>query len=339
MKIHVCWRAILLVSILINSTFISTNAQKADKNIIQKVMNEAYEKFKNDSRGKNADYIPYLAKVDSNLYGIAIVTPDGKVYELGDSKFEFGIESISKVFVLCLALESNTPEEIAQKVGVNATGFPFNSVTSIELQGKRAVNPLVNAGAMATNSLVKVQNGNSKWKTINDYFNRLAAREIKVIDELYHSEAETNQHNQAIAILLQSYNTIYDDPIMTCDLYTRQCSFGTSAKDLAIMAATLANNGVNPVTKDKIINPQNVTKTLAVMTTSGLYEDSGQWLYDIGLPAKSGVGGGIIAVAPGKMGICVFSPRVDQAGNSVKAIETIKYIAEKLQLNIFNPMK
>ncbi|UKJ07212.1 glutaminase A [Solitalea lacus] len=298
-------------------------------------MKEAYELYKADKSGKNADYIPYLAKVDPNLYGITVVTAEGKVYELGDTNFEFGIESISKVFVLCLAMQSHTPEDIMQKIGVNATGFPFNSVTSIELQGKKAVNPLVNAGAMATTSLVKAENGAAKWKKINDYFNKLAGREIKVIDELYQSEAETNQHNQAIAILLQSYNAIYDNPLESCDIYTKQCSFGTTAKDLAMMAATLANNGIQPISKERLIETDHIPKVLAVMATNGLYETSGEWLYSIGLPAKSGVGGGIIAVAPGKMGIAVFAPPLDEAGNSVKAIKTIRYLSDKLQLNLF----
>jgi glutaminase len=304
---------------------------------INKAIKEAYDKFKNVKEGKNADYIPYLAKVDPNLFGISIITVDGKVYEMGDTKYEFGIQSISKVITLALALEERGTEVIKDSIGVNATGLPFNSVTAIEIEGQQPQNPLVNAGAIATVSILKPKNNQQeKWNKLDKYFDRFAGRDIKVIDEMYKSEAATNQHNAAIAVLLQSYNRLYDDPKIALDVYTKQCSYGTTSKDLAVMAATLANNGMNPVTKDKVVDSKYVPEILSVMSTAGLYENTGTWMYTVGLPAKSGVGGGIIAVVPGVMGICVFAPPLDKAGNSVKAQKTIDFLADKLRLNLFS---
>jgi glutaminase len=318
----------------------TSSKDKLTADDINKVIKEAHAKFKGVKEGKNADYIPYLAKVDPNLYGITIVTVDGKVYELGDTKYEFGIQSISKVFTLAMALEERGAEMVKDSIGVNATGLPFNSVTAIELQGQQPQNPLVNAGAMATVSLLTPKNNQqAKWNKLDKYYDRFAGRDIKVIDEMYKSEAATNQHNEAIAILLQSYNRMYDDPQLVLDVYTKQCSFGTTSKDLAVMAATLANDGTNPITKDKLVNAKYVPEILSVMTTAGLYENSGEWMFNVGLPAKSGVGGGIIAVVPGVMGICVFAPPLDEAGNSVKAQKTIDYIAESLGLNLFTAKK
>lgn len=304
---------------------------------INKAIKDSHSKFKDVKEGKNADYIPFLSKVDPNLYGIVIVTKDGKIYQTGDSKHEFGIESISKVFTLALALQERGEKMVMDSIGVNATGLPFNSVTAIEIQGQQPQNPLVNAGAIATVSLLTPKNdANAKWDKIQKHFNKFAGRELKVIDELYKSEAATDQHNEAIAILLQSYNRMYDNPMVALDLYTKQCSFGTSAKDLAVMAATLANNGVNPVTKEKVIDGKYIPQILAVMSTAGLYENTGQWMFKVGLPSKSGVGGGIIAVAPGHMGIAVFAPPLDKAGNSVKAQKTIEYLSDNLGLNLFS---
>jgi glutaminase len=304
---------------------------------INKVMKEAYAKYKDVKEGKNADYIPYLDKVDPNMFGIVIVTNDGKVYQTGETKYEFGIESIAKVFTLALALQENGSEMIMDSIGVNATGLPFNSVTAIELQGQQPQNPFVNAGAIATVSLLKPKNNSKeKWTKMDNYFDKFAGRDLKVIDELYKSEAATNQHNEAIAVLLQSYNRLYDNPQIALDLYTKECSYGTNAKDLAVMAATLANGGVNPITKEKLLDEKYLPQILAVMGTAGLYENTGEWMYTVGLPAKSGVGGGIITVVPGQMGIAVFAPPLDKAGNSVKAQMAIKYIVDQLGLNLFS---
>lgn len=313
------------------------NKEKSSEEEIKTAIKEAYDKFKNVKEGKNADYIPYLDKVDPNLFGIVVITADGKVYQMGETKYEFGIESISKVFTLAQALQERGTQTVVDSIGVNATGLPFNSVQAIEIQGQSPQNPLVNAGAIATVSLLEPKNNQTaKWNKVQNNFNRFAGREIKVIDELYKSEAATDQHNEAIALLLQSYNKLYDKPAIAIDVYTKQCSFGVNAKDLAVMAATLANNGVNPITKEKVVDPKHIPEILAVMSTAGLYETTGEWMYKVGLPSKSGVGGGIISVVPGKMGIAVFAPPLDKAGNSVKAQKTIEYLADKLNLNLFS---
>lgn len=333
-------RPILFLFSLVGVAFLLSFSQRKKEcspEQINKAIKEAHSKFKDVKEGKNADYIPYLQKVDPNLYGIVIITNDGKVYQTGDTKYEFGIESISKVFTLAMALQEKGDQVVMDSIGVNATGLPFNSVTAIEIQGQQPQNPLVNAGAIATVSLLGPKNNSAeKWKKMQSYFNKFAGREIKVIEDLYQSEAATDQHNEAIAILLQSYNRMYDNPDIALDLYTKQCSFGTNTKDLAVMAATLANNGVNPLTKEKVLDPKYVPQILAVMSTAGLYENTGQWMYKVGLPSKSGVGGGIIAVVPGQMGIAVFAPPLDKAGNSVKAQKTIEYLADNLGLNLFS---
>jgi len=299
-------------------------------------LNGAYEKYKGITEGKNADYIPYLAKVDPGLYGIVIVTVYGDVYEIGDSKYSFAIESISKVFTLCRVIQDLGSRAIEKKTGVNATGLPFNSVMAIELHEDRAVNPFVNAGAMATVSLVKGETSDARWNKIIGTMNSFAGRSLPVNEDVYRSESKTNIHNHAIALLLKSYGRFYDDPVETLDLYTRQCSVAVSARDLAVMGATLANGGANPLTGKRVMDERYVPKVLALMMTNGLYENSGEWVYRTGLPGKSGVGGGILAVVPGKYAIAAFSPPLDEAGNSVRGQKAIEYVAETLKANLFS---
>ncbi|HVI44456.1 MAG TPA: glutaminase A [Chitinophaga sp.] len=307
----------------------------SEKNI-RLVMQAAYNEFKGTSGGANADYIPYLASVNPNLYGIVVCTADGKVLEVGDTKFEFGIESISKVFVLALAMQERGAQAIQDSIGVNATGMPFNSVMAVELEPQRAVNPLVNAGAMATNSFVPGSSSAEKWTKIDNIFAKFAGRRLPVIQPLYASETATNQHNRAIAWLLYSYGRFYDNVDDAVDRYTKACSYGTTTRDLAVMAGTLANGGMNPVTREKVINAALCPKVLATMMMEGLYDNTGSWLYHTGIPGKSGVGGGIIAVAPGKLAIAVFSPPLDKAGNSVKAQKTLEYMINRLKLNLLD---
>ncbi len=305
-------------------------------NEFRNVLKEAYEKYRDATEGKNADYIPYLAKVDPGLYGIAIVTVDGDAYETGDSKYLFAIESISKVFTLCRVIQDMGDRTIEEKIGVNATGLPFNSVMAVELEKPHTVNPFVNAGAMATVSLVKGKTADDRWKKIIGTMNSFAGRSLKVNEDVYRSESKTNIHNCAIAMLLKSYGRFYDDPSETLDLYTRQCSVAVSARDLAVMGATLANGGINPVTEKRVIDERYVPKVMALMITNGLYDTSGEWVYRTGLPAKSGVGGGILAVVPGKFAIAAFSPPLDEAGNSVRGQKAIEYISETLRVNLFS---
>ena len=258
------------------------------------------------------------------------------MYGIGDSKYPFAIESISKLFTLCRVIQDLGVRAIEEKIGVNATGLPFNSVMAIELQEARTVNPFVNAGAMATVSLVKGETSDARWNKIIGTMNSFAGRSLPVNEDVYRSESKTNIHNHAIVLLLKSYGRFYDNPAETLDLYTRQCSVAVSARDLAMMGATLANGGTNPVTEKRVMDERYVPKVLALMMTNGLYEASGEWVYRTGLPGKSGVGGGILAIVPGKFAIAAFSPPLDEAGNSVRGQKAIEYISETLRVNLFS---
>jgi len=300
-------------------------------------VNEAYEMFKNDGGGKNADYIPYLAKVDSKLFGIAVVTTDNKVYTLGDISYSFSIQSISKVFTLALAMQEKGADSVFAKVGLEPTGRPFNSVSAVVDMPTHTGNPLVNAGAIATTSLIAGSSANEKWNKILSFYSAAAGEKLTLIDEVYQSEAATNQGNRALGALLLKYERIYSEPLEAVDVYTKQCSVGVNVKQLAQIGATLANGGVNPVTGKPVIEGQNIPEILATMTMAGLYDGSGGWAWHVGLPAKSGVGGGILAVVPGKGAIAVFAPPLDEAGNSVKAQKVITHVAKKLDINLYSP--
>jgi glutaminase len=300
------------------------------KENIEKAMGEAYAKYKGLQEGANADYIPALAKVDSTIYGIAVVTADGQVHSLGDIKSEVSIQSISKVFTLALVMDESGADAIYNNIGVDATGQAFNSIVAVEQYKGAEMNPLVNAGAITTTSMVQGTNYKQKWDKIIAKYDEFAGRKLSVLDDIYQSEAATNQRNRAIASLMSAYGHIKSDPLVATDIYTKQCAVGVNAKDLAMMAATLANSGKNPVSGKQVIKADNLPEILAVMATAGLYDDSGKWLYKTGLPAKSGVGGGIIAVSPGKFGIAVISPPLDKAGNSVRAQKAIEYISNAL---------
>jgi glutaminase len=317
----------------------SAQAQSAAE--IQAALDAAYAKYQTLQEGKNADYIPALAKVDSNIYGIALVTTDGKVYTAGDIKSEVSIQSISKVFTMAKVIEEQGPDAIAARIGVDATGMRFNSIVSVELSqkvlGGPEMNSLVNPGAIATTSMVKGATRAEVWNSILSYYSDFAGRPLSVNQEVFKSEAETNQRNQAIGYLMYAYGFIKDNPMQATDIYTEQCSVNVNARDLAMMAGTLANGGKNPVTGKQVMKSAYVPNVLAVMATAGLYDDSGKWLYRTGLPGKSGVGGGIIAVSPGKFGIAVISPPLDDAGNSVKAQKAIADISNALGGNPYSP--
>jgi glutaminase len=301
------------------------------------VVREAYEKFRSDPSGKNADYIPYLAQVDSKMFGIAIVTTDNQVLTLGDVKYSFSIQSISKVFTLALAMEELGPDKVFAKVGSEPTGRPFNSPLAVVDMPSHSGNPLVNAGAIATTSLISGQNAAEKWNKILDFYSKAAGEKLVLIDEVYKSEAATNTGNKALSYLLAKYDRIYADPFESVDIYTKQCSVGVNATQLARMGATLANNGINPATGEQVIKRENIPEILSTMTMAGLYDGSGGWAWHVGLPAKSGVGGGIVAIAPGKGAIAVFAPPLDEAGNSVKAQKVIEYVAQRLNYNLYSP--
>jgi glutaminase len=306
-----------------------------DAAAVEAALKEAHAKFKADTGGKNADYIPALAEVPSNLFGIALVTVDGRVYTAGDAEALFSIQSISKVITMARVMEDSGEQAIENGVGVDATGQVFNSIVAIEQFKGHQMNPLVNPGAIATTGMVGGKTDAEKWAKILATHEAFAGRKLEVNQPVYKSEAETNQRNQAIGMLMHAYGLVPDDPVMVTDVYTRQCSINVSAKDLATMAATLADGGTNPVTKKPVVKAEHVPNILAVMATAGLYDDSGIWLYHVGLPAKSGVGGGLMAVAPGRFGIAAFSPPLDAAGNSVRAQKAIQYVVEKLDANVY----
>ena len=300
---------------------------------IDAALNAAYEKYRTLQDGKNADYIPALSKVDPKIYGIALVTSDGRIYTAGDVSSEVSIQSISKVFTMAKVIEESGPQSIADNIGVDATGQVFNSIVAVEQYRGSEMNAMVNAGAITATSMVKGGSAGEIWNKIIAYYGDFAGRPLSVNEEVYKSEAATNQRNQAIAWLMSAYGHIKDNPAQATDIYTKQCSVNVNAKDLATMAATLANGGKNPVTGKQVLASGDVPEVLAVMATAGLYDDSGKWLYDTGLPAKSGVGGGILAVSPGKFGIAVVSPPLDAAGNSVRAQKAITDISNALDGN------
>jgi len=303
--------------------------------LVGRLVREAFERYRGLEDGTVADYIPALARVDAKLFGVAVVGSDGRVHEAGDVAHAFTIQSISKLFVFALVCQEIGYLEARDKLGVNATGLPFNSVMAIELNADRTMNPMVNAGAIATTSLVPGASAAAKWQFVRDGLSRFAGRQLAIDVEVYESEAATNQRNQGIARLLEAYERIYFEPLAAVDVYTQQCALAVTAHDLAVMGATLADGGVNPLTGERVVDAAVCKRVLAVLATAGLYEQSGDWLYEIGLPGKSGVGGGIVTIAPGKGALGAFSPPLDPAGNSVRGQKVTKYLSERLALNLF----
>jgi glutaminase len=303
----------------------------------QRLVNEAHEKYKGLAEGKNADYIPILTTVPSELFAVVIVDgSDGRVYQAGDADYKFSIQSVSKPFTAALVMAQQGPQAIHEKIGVEPTGLPFNSRMAIELYPEqRSVNPMVNAGAIAAVSLVQATSEQDRWNKIIDNFNGYAGTELTVLEEVYDSEYETAFGNRAIANLLFNYGRLYSDPEEAMRVYTRECSVGVSAKDLGMMGATLANGGVNPVTDRRMLPAEHVPELLAIMATAGFYDESGEWMYTAGLPAKTGVGGGIVAVVPGRFAIAAFSPRLNEAGNSIRSLNAIRDIAGQLGVGVF----
>ncbi|RZN14650.1 glutaminase A [Bradyrhizobium sp. Leo121] len=302
--------------------------------MVQSLVEDAHRRIKSNADGHNSQVYPALARVPSELFGVCVVATDGHVYGAGDIDYEFSIMSVSKPFVFALICETIGPEEARAKLGANATGFPFNSLAAIE-RGEGRTNPMVNAGAIATTSLAPGRSAEAQWEFIHGGLSRFAGRKLPLNEEVYASASETNFRNRSIARLLESYDRIYCDAKQATDLYTRQCSLNVTAKDLAVMGATLADGGVNPITKQRVVDAAVCHYALAVMITAGLYETSGDWLYDIGLPGKSGIGGGIVAVSPGKGGFGTFAPPLDAAGNSVRGQLAAKFLSQRLGMDLF----
>ena len=319
---------------LVNYQYVSTGHLPPAELVIR-LVDEAYERCRSNKDGKNSQVYPALAEVPSDLFGICVVGTNGEIYAVGDAEYEFSIMSVSKPFLFASVCQAVGAEEARRKLGANATGLPFNSLAAVERSGDGRTNPMVNAGAIATTSLVPGETADAKWDFIYAALSQFAGRRLSLNEEVYASATQTNFRNQSIARLLQSFERIYCDPAQATDLYTRQCALNVSAKDLAVMGATLADGGVNPVTKQRVVDPAVCHYALAVMTTAGLYETSGDWLYDIGLPGKSGIGGGIVTVSPGKGGLGTFAPPLDAAGNSVKGQLVAKYLSQRLGMDLF----
>jgi len=302
----------------------------------QRVVNSAYEQFKGVQEGANADYIPILATIPSDLFGVVIVTKDGDIYEAGDTDYVFSIQSVSKPFTAALIMAEQGPAALREKIGVEPTGLPFNSKMALELYPEaRSVNPLVNAGAIAADSLVTASSEEERWNRVMDNIEGFAGRELTVLEEVYESEYETAWSNRAISNLLFNYGRLYSDPEEALRVYTRQCSIGVNARDLGVMGATLANGGVNPLTDRRMMPAEHVPELLAIMATAGFYDESGEWMYSAGLPAKTGVGGGIVAVVPGRFAIAAFSPRLNESGNSIRSMRAIRQIAGELGVGLY----
>ena len=302
---------------------------------VQRVVTEAFHRYRANTDGVVADYIPALAAASPDLFGISVVGTRGGSFEIGDVNTPFSIQSVSKPFVFALVCDDVGYDSARRRLGVNSTGFPFNSLMAVELNEDRTMNPLVNAGAIATTSLIAGATAAEKFERIRDGLSRFAGRRLSMNQDVYASEAGSNRRNQGIAHLLESYGRLYFDPDAATDVYTRQCSLEVTVHDLAAMGATLANGGVNPHTGERVVAAGVCRRVLAVMATAGLYELSGDWLYQMGVPGKSGVSGGIVTVAPGKGGLATFSPPLDPAGNSVRGQLVTKYLAERIGLNLF----
>jgi len=308
-----------------------------DGDRLQAAVDRAHESFREVEDGANADYIPILAKVPGDLFGVVIATRDGDLYSAGDVDHTFSIQSVSKPFTAALIMAQQGPEAIRSRIGVEPTGLPFNSKVAIEIHEERSGNPMVNAGAIAAVSLVEAETEAQRWERVFDNIQGFAGRSLSVLEEVYVSEYETAWGNRAIANLLYNYDRLYAAPEESLRVYTRQCSIGIDTRDLAMMGATLANEGVNPRTGRRMLPSAHVPELLAIMAAAGFYDESGAWMLSAGLPSKTGVGGGIVAVVPGRFAIAAFSPRLNEAGNSVRAQLAIRQIAGDLGVGLYGP--
>lgn len=302
---------------------------------IDELLHEAHERYAEVTDGLLAHYIPILGQADPDLFAISMSHVGGSVHEVGDCQHLFSIQSISKMFVYALVVQEHGHDAVRERIGVNNTGMPFNSVMAVELNNGHPMNPMVNAGAIATTEMMPGLTAAKKWENVREGLSAFAGRSLTLDDQVYHSESLSNERNKALGRLLKSYGRIEGDPFDAVDVYTRQCSLNVTAHDLAVMGATLADGGVNPVTGKRVVDADVCRDTLAAVATNGLYERSGDWLFEIGIPAKSGVSGGIVAVAPGKGAIGAFSPPLDMAGNSVRSQLAIGHLSRAMGLNLF----
>lgn len=296
----------------------------------------AFQRFRDVTDGEVPNYYPAMGMVDPGLFGIAVASSSGNVLAVGDVEVPFTIMSVAKPFVLALVMEEVGSDAIRTQIGVNATGYAFNAATPIELNDANLTNPMVNAGAIATTALVPGGDVEERWEVLVATLSRFAGRRLELDGDIFASASASNHRNRALANLLFSLDRLDGDPAEAVDLYTRQSSLSVTTVDLAVMGATLANGGTNPKTGERVVSALTCRRVLAVMATSGLYETSGEWLYEVGLPGKSGVGGGIVTVSPGKGSLATFAPPLDSAGNSVRGQLVARYLAQRLGLDLFS---
>ncbi len=318
----------------IDRPFVSTGDLPAPGRV-RDLVAEAHERYRSDDTGQVSQVYPALGRVDAGLFGVCVAGTSGETYPAGDAQAEFSMMSVAKPFVFALVCAFRGPDAVRRDIGVNATGLPFNSLAAVERGADGRTNPMVNAGAIATCGLAPGATADDRWAFILDGLSRFAGHPLSIDDEVYASSSATNQRNRAIANLLHSYGRVSDDPAELVDLYTRQSALRVTATDLAVMGATLADGGVNPLTRTRVVDIASCRCALAAMTTAGLYETSGDWLCDVGLPGKSGIGGGIATVSPGKGGLGTFAPPLDDAGNSVKGQLAARFLSRRLGLDLF----
>ena len=302
---------------------------------VQALIDDTYQRFRSVSDGANSTVYPALERADTTHFGVCIAAASGNVYEAGDARVPFTIMSVAKPFVFALVCEQIGARAVRDRIGVNATGLPFNSLEAIERGPGGRTNPMVNAGAIATTGLVAGASVDERWAAVRDGLSAFAGRRLELDDEVFESASATNHRNQAIARLLQAEGVLTGEPHEAVDVYTRQSSLSVTAVDLAVMGATLAGGGVNPTTGVRVVSASTCHDVRAVMATAGLYETSGDWLFEVGLPGKSGIGGGIVTVSPGKGGLGTYSTPLDTAGNSVRGQLAARYLSRRLGLDLF----
>jgi glutaminase len=305
------------------------------RSLVLDYLDSVYRELSGDRSGSVADYIPELAVVDPDSFGICLATSDGYVYEAGDSRKRFAIQSVSKPFTYALALADRGLAAVAAKIDVEPSGEPFNEI-SLDPVSERPRNPMINAGAITAASLVAGGTADERFERLRAYYSRFAGRDLQVDQDMYASEDRTGNRNRAIGYMLRSFGILEEDPQTTLSVYFRQCSIEVDCRDLSLMAATLADSGVHPVTGDRVLTPALTERVLSVMTTCGMYNAAGDWVTEVGLPAKSGVGGGILAVLPGQIGLAVFSPRLDEHGNSVRGVQACRRLSRDLELHFMH---
>jgi glutaminase len=316
------------------ASYVSTGELPSPEQV-RRSLEDAYQQFRTVTAGERSRVYPALARVPAQLFGICAAGARGGLFGVGDADAGFTVMSVAKPFVFAVVCATIGPEEMRRRLGVNPTGLPFNSLAAVERGPDGRTNPMVNPGAIATASLAPGDSAEAKWAFLQDGLSRFAGRALQLDEDVYASASATNHRNRALADLLQAYGLLGCDPVTAVDLYTRQNCLRVTATDLAVMGATLANGGVNPRTDAQVVDATVCHYTLAVMATAGLYETSGDWLYDVGVPGKSGIGGGIVVVSPGKGALATFAPPLDAFGNSVKGQLAARFLSRRLGLTLF----